>query len=94
MGLIAHAAAMVTDSFHGAAFAYLLGTSVTVMRRYNDQDPASRNSRIDQLHRNLGITQGETPTAEALEALRQRGLTWLRDALAQAGAEVPQAGEK
>ncbi len=94
VGLIAHAGAMVTDSFHGAAFAYLLGTSVTVMRRYNDQDPASRNSRIDQLHRNLGITQGETPTAEALEALRQRGLTWLRDALAQAGAEVPQAGEK
>ena len=94
VGLIAHAAAMVTDSFHGAAFAYLLGTPVTVMRRYSDQDPASRNSRIDQLHRNLGITDGEMPTTEALESLRQKGLSWLKDALDQAAAEAPQAGEK
>ncbi len=93
VGLIAHATAMVTDSFHGAAFAYLLGTPVTVMRRYSDQDPASRNSRIDQLQRNLGIDYGETPTAEALESLRQKGLTWLKNALEQAAAEAPSAGE-
>ncbi len=98
VGLIANASSVVTDSFHGAAFSYLTGAPVTVLRRYREGDPASRNSRIDQLHRNLGVTDGQTPSPEILQerlsALRQSGLKWLGDALSQASAAVPSAKEK
>ncbi len=98
VGLIAGASAMVTDSFHGAAFAHLLGTNVTVLRRYREGDPASRNSRIDQLHRNLGIADGQVPSEEELQehlaAMRESGLHWLEDALKQASSAIPQATAK
>lgn len=95
VGHLAGAARVVTDSFHGAAFAYLLGVPVTVLRRYREDDPASKNSRIDQLHRSLGIVPGEAVDASAVQQhlahLRRQGMDWLRAALA--GDGVTPAGQ-
>lgn len=86
VGRIAGAARVVTDSFHGAVFAYMLGTPVTVLRRYQEDDPASKNSRIDQLHRSLGIEAGRdadpTQVQARLAQLRSQGMAYLRAALA------------
>ena len=97
VGLIDGAARLVTDSFHGAAFAYMLNTPVTVLRRYHDGHPNSRNSRIDQLNKNLGI-DGDDISPERLSqrmaALRHHGYSWLKDALHQAEEQSLQAKEK
>lgn len=81
VGHIAGAARVVTDSFHGAAFAYMLGTPVTVLRRYREDDPASKNSRIDQLHRSLGIEAGREADPAWVQArfaqLRTQGMAYL-----------------
>ena len=83
-GALAGAAHIVTDSFHGAAFASLLGVPCTVLRRYAEDDPESKNSRVDQLMRSLHQTDGFLrPSAETdrhLAALRDRGLACLRSA--------------
>lgn len=87
VGHLAGAARVVTDSFHGAVFAYMLGVPVTVLRRYREDAPASKNSRIDQLHRSLGIEPDLPVDSAAVQArlalLRRQGMAWLRDALAE-----------
>ena len=89
LAAMAAASRVVTDSFHGAAFAALLGKPVTVCRRWRDDDAASKNSRIDQLFALTGWTPGAeglpSPEVEArLAAERQRGLDWLAGALSSA----------
>ena len=88
LGLINGAAHVVTDSFHGATFSAILNRKCTIVRRYREDDPESKNSRIDQLLRNLGVSNLEdadwammnsnlTTKAEAAKA-------WLKDAITQA----------
>ena len=88
LGLINGAAHVVTDSFHGATFSAILNRKCTIVRRYREDDPESKNSRIDQLLRNLGVSDLEdadwamvncnlTTKAEAAKA-------WLKDAITQA----------
>ena len=91
LGAIGGASLLVTDSFHGAAFAALLGTPCRVLRRYREGDPESKNSRIDQLQRMLGPEGAERK--KCIAAVRERGRAWLRDALA-AALPAPGAGEK
>ena len=83
---LAGAAAVITDSFHGAAMAAILGKPLTICRRWADGDPASKNSRLDQLRRLAGWEKDEDclpgPEVERrLEQERQRGLRWLRESL-------------
>ena len=56
LSLINGAAHVVTDSFHGATFSAILNKKCTIVRRYREDDPESKNSRIDQLLRNLGVS--------------------------------------
>lgn len=78
------AAHIVTDSFHGAAFACVLNRPFTVLRRYREDDPESKNSRIDQLLRMLELTDTAHVDWEQvnarLAAERERALGWLADA--------------
>lgn len=90
LGLLSGAARVVTDSFHGALLSAVLGRPFTVLRRDRDGRPGSRNSRIDQLLRALGLTgqKEEIPFDQVevrLSALRETGLTWLAKSLAEAG---------
>ncbi|MDO4484870.1 MAG: polysaccharide pyruvyl transferase family protein [Clostridia bacterium] len=85
LGMLHHAECVITDSFHAAAFSVIFGTRLKVIRRYSEIDPASKNSRIDQLFRNIGLEFGteETDSAvvtERLTALRQQGLQYLQTA--------------
>ena len=88
LSLIGHAAHVVTDSFHGAAFSAILNVPCTIVRRYREDDPESKNSRIDQLLRNLGAESLEAPdwvTVNAALALQaDKGQKWLLDAISQA----------
>lgn len=89
LGHIDEAAYICTDSFHGTVFASILQRPFTVLRRYKEDDPESKNSRIDNLMRELELTTlGHDIPWEQVEArlaaLGQRGLDWLQTALAQA----------
>lgn len=89
LGWLDEAAYICTDSFHGATFASILQRPFSVFRRYREDDPESKNSRIDNLMRQLGLdAEGEDIPWEQVSArlsdLRQLGLTWLETALQQA----------
>lgn len=82
VGCLAGAAHILTDSFHGTAFSCLLGRDFTVLRRYSEDDPESKNSRIDQLMRSLAIEPGKPldwpAINDKLAALRRKGRDWLQ----------------
>lgn len=88
LGLINGAAHVVTDSFHGATFSAILNKRCSIVRRYRDDDPESKNSRIDQLLRNLGVsdlTNAEWDTVNAnLAAKAEYAKAWLVSAINQA----------
>ena len=88
LALIANAALLVTDSFHGAAFAAILNRNCAILRRYREEDPESKNSRIDQLLRHLGLDSLESPDWEQVNARiadqAERGKKWLLDVIRQA----------
>lgn len=69
-----NAAMICTDSFHGLALGTVLGKEVRLIRRYRDDDPESKNSRVDQFLRST--------RTEGLPRMRERGREWLRRALA------------
>lgn len=87
LGWIGNAAYLCTDSFHGAAFATLLHCPLSIFRRYREDDPESKNSRIDQLTRAL-YGGGSTEDADwdqvdrRLEGLRREVVRWLEQSLA------------
>ena len=88
LALIAGADLLVTDSFHGATFAAILNKACTILRRYREDDPESKNSRIDQLLRNLNVASLENPdwvqVNESLSIQAEKGKKWLLDAISQA----------
>ena len=68
------ASCFCTDSFHGLAFGTVFGTKTEVIRRYSEDDPESKNSRVDQF---LRLTE-----EKGMEEIRETGRAWLREALA------------
>ena len=89
LGWLDEAAYICTDSFHGATFASILQRPFSVFRRYKEDDPESKNSRIDNLMRELGLdAEGEDIPWEQvttrLQAMRQRGLDWLSGSIDRA----------
>lgn len=88
LGLINGAAHVVTDSFHGATFSAILNKQCTIVRRYREDDPESKNSRIDQLLRNLGVSDlvnADWDVVNAnLAAKAEATKAWLKDAITQA----------
>ena len=83
---------VLTDSFHAAAFSLLLHTPSTILRRYREDDPESRNSRVDQLLRTLQVADPTHPdfsvVDEQLAIQRQRGLDFLQSAISQAVSQA------
>ncbi len=88
LSLIGGAARLVTDSFHGAAFAAILNIPCTLVRRYREDDPESKNSRIDQLLRNLHVDSLDKPdwsvVNDSLGLQREKGRKWLLDVISRA----------
>lgn len=85
LGLLSGAEHIVTDSFHASAFACILNKPFTILRRYREDDPESKNSRVDQLLRTLGLADTANPDWEEVNSRlareRQRGLAWLKQAM-------------
>ena len=75
LAAVREAAVFCTDSFHGLVFGTIFGTRTEVLRRYREEDPESKNSRVDQF---LRLT-AEKGTGE----LRDLGRNWLRENLKQ-----------
>ena len=88
LGLINGAAHVVTDSFHGSTFSAILNKECHIVRRYREDDPESKNSRIDQLLRNLGVSSlndADWAVVNAnLAAKAESAKAWLKDAITQA----------
>lgn len=88
LALINGAAHVVTDSFHGATFSAILNKECTIVRRYREDDPESKNSRIDQLLRNLGVDDLERPDWDvvnaSLSAKAESAKAWMEAAINQA----------
>ncbi len=90
LGLISGAAHVVTDSFHGATFSAILNRPCTIVRRDHEDDPESKNSRIDQLLRQLSVENLENPDWVSVNArlAKQAALakSWLTAAVNQAAS--------
>ncbi len=88
LALINGAAHVVTDSFHGATFSAILNKHCTIVRRYREDDPESKNSRIDQLLRNLGVNDLENPDWDVVNGRlaqnAEAAKAWLATAINQA----------
>jgi hypothetical protein len=88
LGLINGAAYVVTDSFHGATFSAILNKECNVVRRYREDDPESKNSSIDQLLRNLGVSSLNGADWDVvnrnLNSKAESAKAWLKDAITQA----------
>ncbi len=59
-----------TDSFHGLAFGTLFGVKTEPIKRYREDDPESKNSRVEHFLRLL--------KEKGTEELRLAGREWLR----------------
>ena len=70
LGAVKDASCFCTDSFHGLVFGTLLGVRTELLRRYRDDDPESKNSRVDHFLRQVKET--------GMEAMRAEGREWLR----------------
>jgi len=75
LGAVRNAAALCTDSFHGLAFATIFGVRTELIRRYREDDPESKNSRVDHFLRLVN--------EKGMEQIREEGTAWLRDALSK-----------
>ena len=69
LGAIQGAGCFCTDSFHGLAFGTIFGVRTELLRRYSDDDPESKNSRVDHFQR---LTKDK-----GAEILRRQGRGWL-----------------
>ena len=69
LAAVRDAACFCTDSFHGFVFGSIFGTRMEVIRRYREDDPESKNSRVDQFRRLL--------SEKSIDELREIGRTWL-----------------
>ena len=70
LGAVFGASCFCTDSFHGLVFGTLAGVRTEAIRRYREDDPESKNSRVDHFLRMIG--------EKGLEELRTLGRSWLK----------------
>lgn len=57
IGLIQHAAHVMTDSFHGMIFSLIYNKQFNVFYRFDEDDAICQNSRVDNLLNKFGIQQ-------------------------------------
>ena len=73
LGAVRDSDMVCTDSFHCCAFSEIFERECEVCRRDRDDDPNSKNSRIDSFRHEVN-TKG-------LEGMRKEGKDWLRGAI-------------
>lgn len=97
LNLLRGATYVCTDSFHGACFSIINEKQFMIFNRYTDGSTTSKNSRIDSLCNNLGISDrrytGDISTIQKeidyvkvnlkLESLRKKTMQYLDEALGE-----------
>ena len=73
LSAVKNAEILCTDSFHGLVFGTIFGTKTETLRRYREDDPESKNSRVDHF---LRLT-----AEKGIEEIRDTGRNWLRENL-------------
>ena len=73
LGVVKGAACFCTDSFHGLVFGTLLGVQTEPLRRYREDDPESKNSRVDNFLRQI--------REKGPQEMRTQGRNWLKENL-------------
>ena len=73
LGAVAGASMLCTDSFHGLAFGTIFEKQVDLIRRYRDDNPESKNSRVDHFLREI--------RQKGIPNMRREGLEWLAEQL-------------
>ena len=73
LAAVRSASCFCTDSFHGLVFGTIFGTRTELIRRYREEDPESKNSRVDQFMR--------LKKEKGLPELRETGRAWLKNAI-------------
>ncbi len=79
LGAVKGAACLCTDSFHGLVFGTLFNIKTELIRRYREDDPESKNSRVDHF---LRLVQDK-----GMAAIRAEGREWLKEKLKTEGKE-------
>ena len=77
LAAVRNAACFCTDSFHGLVFGTLFGVRTEIIRRYREDDPESKNSRVDHFRR-LAAEKG-------MDELRTMGREWLEKTIRESG---------
>lgn len=67
LNLIKNAQAVCTDSYHGSVFSLILHKELAIFSRYSNTQTFSKNSRIDTLCENYGITNRRFSDTNTLE---------------------------
>lgn len=87
IGLLANAALVLTDSYHGVALSANLGREFIILKRFSDSDPDSQNDRVYDLCRRLSaedrIWSGTMPSPTDKAAMQQRVSAMRDEAFAQ-----------
>ena len=71
LAAVRDAACFCTDSFHGLVFGTIFETRTELIRRYREEDPESKNSRVDHFRRLI--------KEKGMDELRTMGREWLRE---------------
>ncbi len=79
LGAVRGAEMICTDSFHGLVFGTIFEKKTELLRRYREDDPESKNSRVDHFMREI--------REKGLAEMRQEGRSWLEQQLKEAGAD-------
>lgn len=74
INLIANAAYVFTDSFHGSIFSILYGRRFVTFPRFGARRQSGTNSRIENLFQLFGIQNRWNPNGEALDGVIETGL--------------------
>lgn len=76
LNILRSASAVCTDSFHGMAFSIILEKQFVVFDRYSAEARHSKNSRIDSLCANLGLSDRRYSGTADLRAKMERSIPY------------------
>lgn len=82
--LIDHAECIFTDSYHGCIFSLLFHKKLLVLKRFNDFDPISQNSRIIQLDKWFDLSNNFIEQFETSKEVRHNDIAYFEKKLIDA----------
>lgn len=88
LNLIKNAEIVCTDSYHGSVFSLILHKELAIFSRYSDTETFSKNSRIDTLCENYGVTNRRVSKRNELEQILSEKMSFVQiDRVLDSGRE-------